>query len=175
MTPRLGGLNLPNTPKLVLVYTMMKQNWQPGFYSHSFPSVLAIPNSLNFLTGDTDSCFWFYTTNKLQFAFMSSFGVTRPHHVNIPMVSNSLSRGKYIIQNGQWDLVKLRGIWQAITWTNVDITSQGFCGIHLRVFRLAHWGRVTHICVDNITTIGSDNGLSPGRHQAIIWTNGGIL
>ena len=25
------------------------------------------------------------------------------------------------------------------------------------------------------TTIGSDNGLSPGRRQAIIWTNAGIL
>ena len=23
--------------------------------------------------------------------------------------------------------------------------------------------------------IGSDNGLSPGRHQAIIWTNAGLL
>ena len=26
-----------------------------------------------------------------------------------------------------------------------------------------------------ITIIGSDNGLLPGRHQAIIWTNAGIL
>ena len=41
--------------------------------------------------------------------------------------------------------------------------------------RLTHWGRVTHICVENLTTIGSDNGLSPGRRQAIIWTNAGIL
>ena len=39
----------------------------------------------------------------------------------------------------------------------------------------SHWGRVTHICVSKLTTIGSDNGLSPGRHQAIIWTNDGIL
>ena len=36
---------------------------------------------------------------------------------------------------------------------------------------LTHWGRVTHICVGNLTIIVSDNGLSPGRHQAIIWTN----
>ena len=34
---------------------------------------------------------------------------------------------------------------------------------------------MTHICVSNLTIIGSDNGLSPGRHQAIIWTNAGIL
>ena len=35
--------------------------------------------------------------------------------------------------------------------------------------------RVTHICVGKLTIIGSDNGLSPGRHQAIIWTNAEIL
>ena len=40
---------------------------------------------------------------------------------------------------------------------------------------LTHWGRVTHICVSKMTNIGSDNGLSPGRCQAIIWTNAGIL
>ena len=40
---------------------------------------------------------------------------------------------------------------------------------------LTHWGRVTHICVGTNTDIGSDTGLSPGRRQAIIWTNAGIL
>ena len=40
---------------------------------------------------------------------------------------------------------------------------------------ITHWGRVTHICVNKLTIIGSDNGLSPGRHQAIIWTNAEIL
>ena len=40
---------------------------------------------------------------------------------------------------------------------------------------LTHWGPVTHICVSKVTIIGSDNGLSPGRRQAIIWTNAGIL
>ena len=34
---------------------------------------------------------------------------------------------------------------------------------------------MTHICVSKLTIIGSDNGLSPGRHQAFIWTNAGIL
>ena len=42
-------------------------------------------------------------------------------------------------------------------------------------FKLTHWGRVTHICVSKLTIIGSDNGLSPDRHQAIIWTNAGLL
>ena len=34
---------------------------------------------------------------------------------------------------------------------------------------------MTHICVGNLTIIGSDNGLSPSRRQAIIWTNAGIF
>ena len=41
--------------------------------------------------------------------------------------------------------------------------------------RVTHWGRVMHICVNKLTTIGSDNGLSPAWGQAIIWTNAGIL
>ena len=40
---------------------------------------------------------------------------------------------------------------------------------------LTHWGRVTHICVSKLAIIGSDNGLSPGRRQAIIWSKAGIL
>ena len=36
--------------------------------------------------------------------------------------------------------------------------------------QLTHWGRVTPICIN-----GSDNGLSPGRRQAIIWTNAGMM
>ena len=40
---------------------------------------------------------------------------------------------------------------------------------------LTHWGRMTHICINKLAIIGSDNGLSPGQRQAIIWTNAGIL
>ena len=34
---------------------------------------------------------------------------------------------------------------------------------------------MTHICVGSLTIIGSDNGLSHGPREAIIWTNAGIL
>ena len=34
---------------------------------------------------------------------------------------------------------------------------------------------MTHICVSKLTINGSDNGFSPDRRQAIIWTNAGIL
>ena len=42
-------------------------------------------------------------------------------------------------------------------------------------FLLTHWGWVTHICVCKLTNIGSYNGLSPDRRQAIIWTNAWLL
>ena len=45
----------------------------------------------------------------------------------------------------------------------------------LVILAVTHWGRVTHICVTKLNTIGSCNGLWPGRRQAIIWTNAGIL
>ena len=37
------------------------------------------------------------------------------------------------------------------------------------------WGRVKYTCVGDLTIIRSDNGLSPGRRQAIIWNNTGML
>ena len=49
---------------------------------------------------------------------------------------------------------------------------QPFClGLNIST----HWGRVTHIYVGKLTIIGSDDGLSPERRQAIIITNAGIL
>ena len=62
----------------------------------------------------------------------------------------------------------LRGQQGQVNTTSSWITSAMF-------LYLTHWGRVTHICVSKLTIIGSDNGLSPGRRQAIIWTNDGIL
>ena len=46
-------------------------------------------------------------------------------------------------------------------------------GCDVKLF--SHWGRMTHICVGIITIIGSNNGLSHGRRQAITWTNAGLL
>ena len=71
----------------------------------------------------------------------------------------------------------IRATSYAKTWPPIP------CPIYLRcrhvkwvsVITLTHWGRVTQICVSNLNTIGSGNGLSPGRRQAITWTNAGIL
>ena len=62
------------------------------------------------------------------------------------------------------------GMSVSSTWQNTYSTWDA-----MELYALTHWGRVTHICVGNLTIIGSDNGLSPGRRQAIIWTNAGIL
>ena len=40
---------------------------------------------------------------------------------------------------------------------------------------LTHCDRTTHGCDGYLTIIDSDNGFSPGRRQAIIWTDAGIL
>ena len=53
----------------------------------------------------------------------------------------------------------------SVSWDCVCITSTN----------LTHSSRVTHICINKLTIIGSDNDLSPDRRQAIIWTNAGIL
>ena len=53
-----------------------------------------------------------------------------------------------------------------------------FCAIIISmeiIETLTHWDRVTHTCVGKLVIVVSDNGLSPVRRQAIIWTNAGIL
>ena len=64
-------------------------------------------------------------------------------------------------------------MWPRSVWWGLHTTSRRI--LNAVNYRLSHWGRVTHICFGNLTIIGSDNGLSPGRRQAINWTNVGIL
>ena len=41
--------------------------------------------------------------------------------------------------------------------------------------RLNHWDSVAHICVSKLTVTVPNKGMSPNRHQAIIWANAGIM
>ena len=50
-----------------------------------------------------------------------------------------------------------------------------FAKICTTCFALTHWGWVMHICISKLTIIGSDNGLSPDRRQAIVWSDAGIV
>ena len=54
-------------------------------------------------------------------------------------------------------------------------TIYGLFVLFVFVCGLTHRGRMTHICASKLTTIDSDNGLSPDRRKAIIRTNAGIL
>ena len=42
-------------------------------------------------------------------------------------------------------------------------------------YAIKTWGRVTHLCVGNLTIIGPDNDLSTDRRQSVIWNTAGIL
>ena len=71
----------------------------------------------------------------------------------------------------QWIWIKLHIFFKENKFENI-CKCWSFCsGCNV----LTHWGQVMHICVSKLTIIGSDNGLSPSRRQAIIWTNAGIL
>ena len=75
------------------------------------------------------------------------------------------------IQLKQVRLMFMHGIhW--ISYMNISLTCLS-C-IPCMNISLTHWGRVTLICISKLIIIGSDNGLSLGRRQAIIWTNAGI-
>ena len=76
--------------------------------------------------------------------------------------------------NQCWLLIS-KALWH-LPVSNFTTSCQAtILGIWSLNYTLTHWGRVTHICVSNLTIIGSDTGLSPDRRQAIIWTNAGIL
>ena len=57
--------------------------------------------------------------------------------------------------------------------THILMTRKFVC--ELIANRLILLSRVTFICISKLSIIGSDDGLSRGRHWAVIWTNVGIL
>ena len=101
--------------------------------------------------------------------------------------SISVSMGKPIKLSGGTSIIRHDS--RCLKWQqehDITVTSNEHSGIYnhcqldcfvifYSLFSLTHWGRATHICVGKLTIIGSDNGLSPGRRQTIIWTIAGIL
>ena len=65
-------------------------------------------------------------------------------------------------------------VFKCFKWPNQN-TLPSKIVTYAPTWTLTHWGRETHICVSKLTIIASDNGLSPGRRQAIIWNNAWIL
>ena len=92
---------------------------------------------------------------------------------------------KTLIFGHQWNLKKNNHWFMAkcvISSHTIPVVYVFQCNFF---FKLSHWGRMTHICVNKVTIISSDNnkvtiissdnGLSPERRQAIVWTNAEIL
>ena len=92
------------------------------------------------------------------------------------MTCRGLHKMATVLQTTHWErfldenICILRRHHMASLWHN-ELTHNGIMTSH----GITHWGRVTHIRVGNLTIIGLDNGLSPNRRQAIIWTYAGIL
>ena len=92
-------------------------------------------------------------------------------------LASRLTRDPKIVIHGNSCIILyiLHG-WSGWSWDHITARMLGHCVAVCCLATLwTHWGRVTHICVSKLTIIGSDNGLSPGQCQAIIWTNAGIL
>ena len=79
----------------------------------------------------------------------------------------------HIYHNTENDSMLL--LWESKPANNKEIIGLPTLQPLLNIICLIHWGRVTHICVGKLTIIVSDNSLPPGRCQAIIWTNAGLL
>ena len=125
----------------------------------------------------------YFDTNFTQVCLDSGLSLPEPvlikicHHM-VSLGHNELTHLALVLHICQWigpDNGLSPILHQAIIWTIAGLLSVGPCNKTGAITVLTHWGRVTHICVGTNTNIGSENGLSPGQRQAIIWTNAGIL
>ena len=92
-----------------------------------------------------------------------------------PEVDECWDGGRHgLLQRSLQDVVADNSTHTAATHVQTTGTHQAGFG-KKTVPPLTPWGQVTHICISELTSIGSDNGLSPGRRQAIFWANAGIL
>ena len=122
---------------------------------------------------------------KFSFEINPSILVNDAHasncEVNKAMSPRKLKIFLFQFLHNPWHLLVLHCIERmacrkhgGVYWVR-DPKSVSSIGNYIHCTRLTHWGWVMYICVSKLTIIGSDNGLSPGRHQAIIWSNAGIL
>ena len=103
---------------------------------------------------------------------------------NLPIVPCLWCTSIFIVTGFCWSLhASTLFLWKQILsqrWNVNCCRAMIFCRLpslirYVNLWILNSLGRVTHICVSKLTIIGSDNGLSPRRRQAIIWTDAGIL
>ena len=101
---------------------------------------------------------WFPADTVISSCFDRIFVRTTQFHQH-----NQIFKSQFVQIECVWSVLSL------IIWNNLREMQVSYS------LMLTQWGRVTHTCANKVTSIGSDNGPSPGRRQAIFWTNGGIL
>ena len=75
-----------------------------------------------------------------------------------------------------WQQFHKKCLWSLVICNMfLEITPLELLPHHSEVNELTHWDWVIQICISKLTIFGSDSGLSPSQHQAIIWTNAKIL
>ena len=135
--------------------------------------LLCIPVIHGQTRGTTDEyyvtiCLCWFVGNKISIYVSTS-------SVWISYVSNSLSitfvsiHGFKFVVNSL--LISFSFIWCLIVSLLFSKYDDHWCKVVINTFRQSN----AHICISDLPVIGSDNGLSPGQHQAIMWTNAGIL
>ena len=91
-------------------------------------------------------------------------------HIDMIWKENSLSAAfSNMLKQGPKSAEHIR--WIEFCDALLKIIILSICAIVV----LTQWRQLTHICIGKLNIIGSDNGLSPSRHQAIIWTNAVIF
>ena len=121
--------------------------------------------------GQQQPWYWFHKINRLLSSMREDFNYLHA----IPVLINDI-KWQYIdglMQERRNSIANALELRLSCTYPSIYIFT--FPKIKPACQGLTHWGRATHICVSKLTIIASDNGLSPGRHQAIIWNNDGIL
>ena len=105
------------------------------------------------------------TRRRPHYIYWSSVGETT-HNTPVPYSAMHYSEQKCTHFCCEWCIVGTDALLDLRDWS---ITT----GYNRPLFNSL--SRVAYLCVDKLTITGSDNGMSPGRHQAIIWTNAGML
>ena len=72
-----------------------------------------------------------------------------------------------------WD--KMAAVFQTANLNSFLLYEKYLILIKIAPYGLINSLRLSDAYMRHLVIIGSDNGLSPGRRQAIIWTNAGIL
>ena len=88
---------------------------------------------------------------------------------------NLVDASAAVLKRCQSDFKAIRHLKPQILGLWAFVRSNGNTSSAILKHTLTHWGRVMHICISQLTTIGSDNGVLPIRRQANIWTNAEIL